>query len=132
MSLVVLASLFPPDVEVRVIDEYVEPIDFSEFFDLVLVTFFTLGATRAYEIGDAFRKEGVKVVFGGVHASMLPEEAIQKLPTKLKSVFLLHDVQGFKHKEIAQILGCTIGTSKSQLFKARMKIRQKLEKKRIR
>jgi radical SAM superfamily enzyme YgiQ (UPF0313 family) len=77
MSLVVLASLFPPDVEVRVIDEYVEPIDFSEFFDLVLVTFFTLGATRAYEIGDAFRKEGVKVVFGGVHASMLPEEAIR-------------------------------------------------------
>jgi len=60
------------------------------------------------------------------------EEAIQSLPTKLKSVFLLHDVQGFKHREIAQILGCTVGTSKSQLFKARMKIRQKLEKKQLR
>jgi len=60
------------------------------------------------------------------------EEAIQSLPTKLKSVFLLHDVQGFKHKEIAQILGCSDGTSKSQLFKARMKIRQKLEKKQLR
>ena len=60
------------------------------------------------------------------------EEAIQGLPTKLKSVFLLHDVQGFKHKEIAQILGCSDGTSKSQLFKARMKIRQKLEKKQLR
>lgn len=60
------------------------------------------------------------------------EEAIQSLPTKLKSVFLLHDVQGFKHREIAQILGCTVGTSKSQLFKARMKIRKKLEKKQLR
>ncbi len=60
------------------------------------------------------------------------EEAIQSLPTKLKSVFLLHDVQGFKHREIAQMLGCTVGTSKSQLFKARMKIRKKIEKKQLR
>jgi len=59
------------------------------------------------------------------------DEAIQSLSTKLKSVFLLHDVQGFKHKEIAQILGCSDGTSKSQLFKARMKIRKKLEKKQL-
>jgi RNA polymerase sigma-70 factor (ECF subfamily) len=57
------------------------------------------------------------------------EEAIYSLPAKLKSVFLLHDVQGFKHLEIAQILGCSTGTSKSQLFKARMKIRKYLEEK---
>jgi len=56
-------------------------------------------------------------------------EAIRKLSEKLRSVFLLHDVQGFKHKEIAQILGCSVGTSKSQLFKARMKIRQHFENK---
>jgi RNA polymerase sigma-70 factor (ECF subfamily) len=58
------------------------------------------------------------------------EEAIRDLPPRLKSVFLLHDVQGFKHQEIANILGCSVGTSKSQLFKARMKIRKHLEKKR--
>jgi len=57
------------------------------------------------------------------------EEAISGLPTKLKSVFLLHDVQGFKHKEIATILSCSIGTSKSQLFKARKKIKKYLEDK---
>lgn len=57
------------------------------------------------------------------------EEAIQNLPPRIKSVFLLHDVQGFKHQEIAAILGCSVGTSKSQLFKARMKIRNYLEKK---
>lgn len=59
------------------------------------------------------------------------ESAIQDLSSKLRSVFLLHDVQGFKHKEVAQILGLSVGTSKSQLFKARMKIRKQLEKKRV-
>jgi RNA polymerase sigma-70 factor (ECF subfamily) len=51
-------------------------------------------------------------------------EAINELPEKLRTVFLLHDVQGFKHEEIARILGVAVGTSKSQLFKARMKIRE--------
>ncbi|MEA2005315.1 MAG: RNA polymerase sigma factor, partial [Acidobacteriota bacterium] len=59
------------------------------------------------------------------------EKAIETLPTKLKSVFLLYDVQGFKHEEVAEILGCAVGTSKSQLFKARMKIRKYLEKNKI-
>ena len=57
------------------------------------------------------------------------EQIIQTLPPRLKSVFLLHDVQGFKHQEIARILGCSVGTSKSQLFKARKKIRKLLEHK---
>lgn len=57
------------------------------------------------------------------------DEAIESLPQGLKSVFLLHDVQGFKHEEIAQMLGCSTGTSKSQLFKARMKIRVYLKDK---
>lgn len=57
------------------------------------------------------------------------EDAIQNLQGKLKTIFLLHDVQGFKHEEIARILGCSVGTSKSQLFKARKKIRKRLENK---
>lgn len=57
----------------------------------------------------------------------LLEESIQLLSPRLKSVFILHDVQGFKHQEVAQILGCSVGTSKSQLFKARKKIRKNLE-----
>jgi len=55
------------------------------------------------------------------------EEALQPLPPRLKSVFLLHDVQGFKHREIAEIMGCSEGTCKSQLFKARVKIRRHLK-----
>lgn len=57
------------------------------------------------------------------------DDAIQNLPGKMKSIFLLHDVQGFKHEEISRMLGCSMGTSKSQLFKARMKMREYLENK---
>jgi RNA polymerase sigma-70 factor (ECF subfamily) len=57
------------------------------------------------------------------------DDAIRNLPDKMKSVFLLHDVQGFKHREIARMLGCSMGTSKSQLSKARMKIREHLKNK---
>ncbi len=52
------------------------------------------------------------------------EQAIKKLPPGYRSVFLLHDVQGYEHEEIARILDCSVGTSKSQLHKARMKLRQ--------
>ena len=54
------------------------------------------------------------------------ESAAGVLPERLRRVFVLHDVEGFKHGEISRILGCTVGTSKSQLFKARMRIRKTL------
>ena len=54
------------------------------------------------------------------------EQAIKMLPPKQKSVFLLHDLQGHTHIEIAEIMKWSEGTSKSQLFKARMKIRDYL------
>ncbi|MEW6731681.1 MAG: RNA polymerase sigma factor [Acidobacteriota bacterium] len=49
--------------------------------------------------------------------------AIERLPTGYRKVFLLHDVDGYEHEEIARILGISAGTSKSQLHKARMKLR---------
>lgn len=48
--------------------------------------------------------------------------AIGELPNGYRKVFVLHDIQGYEHKEIAQMLGCAAGTSKSQLFKARRKL----------
>lgn len=57
------------------------------------------------------------------------ESAMDILPPKQKIVFHLHDVQGFKNTEIANIMRCTEGTVKSQLFKARMKIRKFLRSK---
>lgn len=51
------------------------------------------------------------------------EEAANKLPPGARTVFLLHDVEGYTHEEIAVELGITAGGSKSQLFKARAKLR---------
>jgi len=59
------------------------------------------------------------------------DEAAGKLPEKLRAVFMLHDVQGHTHEEIGRILGITVGTSKSQLFKARMRIRGYLKEKKV-
>ncbi len=57
------------------------------------------------------------------------ENAILQLPEGYKNVFMLHDVEGFEHEEVARILGCSVGTSKSQLHKARLKLRKLLKKK---
>ncbi|HEV2304669.1 MAG TPA: sigma-70 family RNA polymerase sigma factor [Candidatus Acidoferrales bacterium] len=54
------------------------------------------------------------------------QRAIDQLPAGYKAVFVLHDVQGYEHNEIAQIMGCSIGNSKSQLHKARMRLRDLL------
>jgi len=59
------------------------------------------------------------------------DEAVRKLPEKLRTVFMLHDVQGHTHEEIGRMLGFTVGTSKSQLFKARMRIREFLKEKKV-
>ena len=57
------------------------------------------------------------------------DTAIEQLPEGYKNVFVLHDVEGFEHEEVAKILGCSVGTSKSQLHKARLKMRKLLKKK---
>ncbi len=54
------------------------------------------------------------------------DEAVQKLSPGARAVFVLHDVEGYTHEEIAQELGITSGGSKSQLFKARAKLRRLL------
>jgi RNA polymerase sigma-70 factor (ECF subfamily) len=53
--------------------------------------------------------------------------AVESLPPGYRMIFLLHDVEGYEHNEIAKIVGCSIGNSKSQLHKARMKLRDLLK-----
>jgi len=55
------------------------------------------------------------------------ERAVEQLPPGYRSVFVLHDVQGYEHNEIAAIMNCSIGNSKSQLHKARMRLRELLQ-----
>ena len=58
------------------------------------------------------------------------EQAIAQLPTGYRHVLVLHDLEGFEHEEIGRMLGIAVGTSKSQLHKARMKLRKLLLAKR--
>jgi radical SAM superfamily enzyme YgiQ (UPF0313 family) len=75
LTLTALAALTPPEIEVKITDENVEPIDFEEDVDLVGVTGMVMHAPRAYQIAQRFRQRGIPVVMGGPHASSLPLEA---------------------------------------------------------
>jgi RNA polymerase sigma-70 factor, ECF subfamily len=55
------------------------------------------------------------------------ERSIERLPPGYRTVFVLHDVQGYEHNEIAGIMGCSVGNSKSQLHKARTRLRDLLQ-----
>ena len=63
----------------------------------------------------------------GHHAGMDIEKAMRQIPPGARDVFVLHDVEGFRHEEIASMLSINIGTSKSQLHRARMLLRRHLE-----
>ena len=52
--------------------------------------------------------------------------AMTELPPGYRTIFLLHEVEGYEHKEIAEMLGCSVGNSKSQLHKAKLRIRELL------
>jgi RNA polymerase sigma factor (sigma-70 family) len=56
-------------------------------------------------------------------ARMDLERAVERLPDGCREAFVLHDVEGFDHKEVGDLLGIAEGTSKSQVFKARLKLR---------
>ena len=73
----VLAGLTPPDVEVVLYDDRLEEIPLDEKTDLVAITVETYTARRSYEIAAEYRKRGVPVVMGGMHATLLPGEVME-------------------------------------------------------
>jgi len=86
---------------------------------------------RATEEGEI----PVQIVRGTENPNRMPvldrislDSALKQLPPGYRSVFVLHDIEGHEHDEIAKILGVAVGTSKSQLHKARMKLRRLLKK----
>ena len=77
LNLPILAAHADNRFEVRILDENIEEIDFSAIeADLVGISLMTCTALRGYEIGDAFRLRGVKVVLGGMHVFFLQDEAL--------------------------------------------------------
>jgi RNA polymerase sigma-70 factor (ECF subfamily) len=65
-------------------------------------------------------------LLGGLVDRLSLQLAIDQLPPGYKQMFILHDVEGYEHHEIAKLLGCSTGNSKSQLFKARLRLRELL------
>ena len=77
LMLAVLAGLTPPDVEVTLYDDRMESIPFDESSDLVAITVEAYTARRAYEIAGEYRERGTPVILGGIHPTLMPEEASQ-------------------------------------------------------
>jgi radical SAM superfamily enzyme YgiQ (UPF0313 family) len=67
----------PPGVETKLVDEYLEPIDYDLKADYVALSAKTSCVTRAYDVARRFRERGTKVILGGIHASLRPEEALE-------------------------------------------------------
>src|SRR4030065_264943 len=77
LNLPYIAAVTPPGEEVNIVDEAFDKINFEDKVDLVGITAQTPVAPRAYQIAEEYKKRGIPVVMGGVHASMLPQEALQ-------------------------------------------------------
>lgn len=75
VNLPLLAALTPPGHSITIVEESLAPDDMNPDVDLVGITVMTELALRAYHIADAYRQKGVKVVVGGIHPTVLPEEA---------------------------------------------------------
>lgn len=81
------------------------------------------------EPGEGPRRElgGADPRLAGSLDRVTLEDAIEKLPPGYRVVFVLHDIEGYEHNEIAEMLGCSIGNSKSQLHKARLRLRELIQ-----
>ena len=77
VNLPLLAALTPPGHTITIVEEAFAPDDINEDVDLVGITVLTELALRAYAIGDTYRRKGVKVVMGGIHPTVLPDEALE-------------------------------------------------------
>ena len=76
LSLHILEGLTPKEHNVKIVEEEIEHINLEEDCDLVGISCMTANAPRAYYFADTFRKKGKKVVLGGVHPTILPDEAL--------------------------------------------------------
>ena len=81
---------------------------------------------RALDAEDAFEPAAHTPIVPTAVSRVDLERAIAALPDGYRATFLLHDVEGFEHREVARILGISEGTSKSQVHKARLKLRAML------
>jgi RNA polymerase sigma-70 factor, ECF subfamily len=94
----------------------------------------TLPVTSLEETTQNTEEDSPKRDFGAEDISLAGsidrlqlQRAVNDLPPGYRTIFVLHDVQGYEHNEIANLVGCSVGNSKSQLHKARLKLRDLLK-----
>lgn len=83
--------------------------------------------TRVLTMDDTSRLAGA-ARSSGIELKMDMEDAIASLPKGARLAFVLHDVEGYQHREIAEQLGVSVGTIKAQLHRARRLLRERLER----
>jgi radical SAM superfamily enzyme YgiQ (UPF0313 family) len=77
LTMPILAGLTPPEHEVLMVEEEFEPLPADDHWDVVGITAMTATAPRAYELASIFRRSGARVILGGIHPSVLPDEAME-------------------------------------------------------
>lgn len=99
--------------------------------NVIIERFRTLGAARERFLADGEPVLDITPAVATKHVdlSMDLQTAIEHLPDGARAVFVLHDVEGYRHEEIGDALGISTGTSKSQLHRARQILRAQLTKK---
>jgi radical SAM superfamily enzyme YgiQ (UPF0313 family) len=80
LNLPYIAALTPKHYEIEVIDENIMPFEFKEA-DIVGITSYTSQVNRGYQIAKMYREKGIKTIMGGIHVSMMPEEALKYCDT---------------------------------------------------
>lgn len=85
-------------------------------------------ALRVFTTDDPAALEQPRSDSSGVGRAIDLERAVATLPPGAREVFVLHDVEGYRHEEIAQLAGIAVGTSKAQLFRARRLLREALSR----
>lgn len=76
LALYILAGMTPPEYEVHIVEEEVDTVNLDEPCDLVAISCMTATAPRAYYLATEFRKRGKKIIMGGVHPTVMPDEAL--------------------------------------------------------
>jgi hypothetical protein len=110
------------DVDPAIITTLIGTGAFDGLLLIIVATTPPAGAGPVVRVRHLPLLRRAQVPDGGIRRLDL-ERAIARLPEGARAAFVLHDVEGFQHQEIASILGISEGTSKSQVHKARLKLR---------
>lgn len=103
LNLAIIAGLTPQNWDVKILDENFDTFQFEEA-DLVGFTSFTSTCARAYELSAVFRERNIKTIMGGIHASMLPDEALEYM-----DAVVIGEAESIWHKVIEDIENNSLG-----------------------